>query len=340
MFRMMFFCIASIFSFLGCLLTAAHANVDNISSELADGWQSGLVVAVKSVSSTNTGISKSTASSLYEKLTNAVQRAASNRGVTVVERSKLQEVGMEKEEFQADDDFAKLVQSVGADVMVSLTLRRIDPENIEVSARSIGITGDLSGKILSASKTYRLPYSSVYTFHVASILQGSKDRKNYSGAVSSGLTALKGVEIVNSDSAYPDYTVNVKFDFKQQTLETAASMQAQQEAAGAAMANQIFGGAFGGMMKQNMEQAQASVEKTKKVLLSVSAEAVATKNENKSQISTVASLEREFPATYSKDQLSSNAKVLLNEVLELVGKQVASKALGKTASSSGGGLLD
>jgi hypothetical protein len=57
-------------------------------------------------------------------------------------------------------------------------------------------------------------------------------------------------------------------------------------------------------------------------------------------LSTVASLEREFPATYSKDQLASNAKVLLNEVLEIVGNQVASKVLGKAVSSSGGGLLD
>jgi hypothetical protein len=326
--------------FLGFSLNIALADVDNIAAELVVGWKSGMAVAVKSLPPSTSGISKSTASSFYEKLTNSVQRAASSRGVTVVERSKLQEVGSEKEEFQNDDNFAKLVQNVGADVMVSLTLNRIDPENIEVSARSIGVKGEMSGKILSASKTYRLPYASNYTVYVASITQGSKDRKKYSAAVSSGLSALKGIEIVGSNASLPDYTVSVNFDFKQQTIETAASMEAQQQATGAAMANQIFGGAFGGLMKQNMEQTQAAVEKSKKVLLSVSAEAIAVKNENGSQLSTVASLEREFPATYSKDQLASNAKVLLNEVLEIVGNQVASKVLGKTVSSSGGGLLD
>lgn len=326
--------------FLGSISNMAHANIDNIASELVDGLKSGMVIAVKSIPSSGSGISRSTATSLNEKLTNAVQRAASSRGVTVVERSKLQEVGAEKEEFQNDDDFAKLVENVGADVMVSLTLNRLDASNVEISARSIGIKGGLSGKILTASNSYKLKYDANYTFLISSIMQGSRDRKNYSGAVASGLSALQGVEILNSDGANPDFTLKVNFDFKQQTITTAASVAAQKEATGAAMANQIFGGAFGGLMKQNLEQSQAAVENSKKILLSVTAEAVAIKNENKTQITTVASLDREFPASYSKDQLASNAKVLLNEVLELVGKQIASKAIGKKAQSGGGGLLD
>jgi len=86
------------------------------------------IIAVQPIDSRASKISISSSKSLVDKLTNSIQISSQSNKfkITLVERSKLDAIMLEQEEFQNVSEFSDLVSNLGADVLISPSVNRLN----------------------------------------------------------------------------------------------------------------------------------------------------------------------------------------------------------------------
>lgn len=224
--------------------SSSHADFTKIASELVNAMPSNIQVAIQPVDRSTAKVSVSQSTSFIEKITNEIQLQVQGSGISLIDRSKLDEIMMEQEEFQSVDEFSELIKNTGADALVSLSVIRLDQQTIEISARAYGVKGEMTGKVISASKSYKFTSPSVYVVKIGSIKQGQKDRSKYSGSFTDGLTNGGMIELASRST--PDYLcdflVDINIEFSQVEKDTEESKKAEGQAKGLAMFSQMASG--------------------------------------------------------------------------------------------------
>ena len=224
-------------------------------------------------------------------------------------------------------------------------------QEIEISARALGVKGSAAGKVLAASKTYRIKAPLSYVVLVSSVTQGDRDRSPFSKYVNSGISSFKEFAVKNNadDSSELDFEASVVFNLSSIEKETAESKKAKEQAQMQGVFSSFASGlgagnlgnnplaALGGLQTQTAEKAETA----KVIEIKVTAEASMKNTQTGSVITEVVEVSDTVPKTSSKDEQKALAKKLVSEALSNAGKMVAAKVLGKsTGASSGGGLLD
>ncbi len=333
----------------------AIADPKEIAAELAPKLKNNLVIAVQPIDErgkSGAKISAGTASSIVDQLTNQMQRSLQGSSSVLAERAKLNQVMMEQEEFQNVTEYSELVANTGADALVVPSINRINNEEIEVSARAIGVKGSIEGVVLGASRIYTMKAPISYRVSVTSIKQGDKDRSEYSDYVVSGLTDFDEIVVVKPSitSDMKDFDVTVSFDFETGERQTEESRKAAADAAGAQNAMNMFGSManvlkdkdgnspfgenpFGGMLSNVSKQEAAKAESLKLRVFTVEARGKLISSFNGPTVSATVSKEETLPFDASRGEQKIAAKRLVNLSLEELGRSLAAKALGKSTVS-------
>jgi hypothetical protein len=336
------------------VIAIAKADMAKIANEIMSQIKFDTIIAVQPIDTKASKISISSSKGLVDKLTNAIQISSQSNEfkITLVERSKLDAIMLEKEEFQNVSEFSELVSNLGADVLISPSVNRLNDKVVEISARAIGVTGDNSGKVLSASNTYKIELPANYIFVVNSLTSGDQDRSSYTSSVNSGLSSFSEVlvkDINNIDDA--DYIIDLQFSLTTSERETKESKEVKAQAEEGKMANEMFGsllGAggkenpFGNVLKKSAEQNEKKAESLKKKFFLVEATGNMKNVSNGSMITETFFLEDSLGMDSNSEEQKIVAKRLVNQVLGEVGKQLAGKALGKKIKKENttSGLLD
>jgi hypothetical protein len=194
--------------------TSVNANEASVASEIVNGLNKSFVVAVQPINRSEAKVSAATAKSILDKLINAIQLKGQSLGITQVDRGKLEDINREQQEFQNIDDYSKLIAGAGADVIISPSVNRLTDQEIEISARALGVKGSAAGKVLAASKTYRIKAPLSYVVLVSSVTQGDRDRSPFSKYVNSGISSFKEFAVKNNadDSSELDFEASVVFN--------------------------------------------------------------------------------------------------------------------------------
>lgn len=335
------------------VISVSKADIVKVANEIMSQIKFEAVVAVQPIDTRASKISISSSKGLVDKLTNAIQISSQSNEfkITLVERSKLDAIMLEQEEFQDVSEFSDLVSNLGADVLISPSVNRLNDKEVEISARAIGVKGDNAGKVLSASNTYKIELPAKYVFVVNSLTSGDKDRSSYVSSVNSGLSNFSEVLVKdknNVDDA--DYVIDLKFSLTVTEKETKESKEASKQSESNQMASEMFGSLMGGsgknpfgdVLKKGSEQSKKKAESLKKKVFLVDATGNMKNISNGSMITENIYFEDSLSMDASTDEQKVVAKRLVNKVLEEIGKQLASKALGKKIEkkSSSSSLLD
>ena len=336
------------------VISVSKADIVKIANEIMNQIKFEAIIAVQPIDSRASKISISSSKSLVDKLTNSIQISSQSNKfkITLVERSKLEAIMLEQEEFQNVSEFSDLVSNLGADVLISPSVNRLNDKEVEISARAIGVKGDNAGKVLSASNTYKIDLPAKYVFVVNSLTSGDKDRSSYVSSVNSGLSSFNEVLVKNKNNlGEADYIIDLKFSLTVTEKETKESKEATAQSESSQMASEVFGSLMGGSGKENPfgnllkkggEQSKKKAESLKKKVFLVDATGNMKNISNGSMITENIYLEDSLNMDASTNEQKVLAKRLVNKVLEEIGKQLASKALGKKIEkeSSSSSLLD
>ena len=347
------FFLINFFSFI-FLLSFSKADMTKIAKEITSQLKFEATIAVQPIDTKVSKISISASKSLVDKLTNAIQISSQSNEfkLTLVERSKLDAIMLEQEEFQDVTEFSELVSNLGADVLISPSVNRLNDKEVEISARAIGVVGDNAGKVLSASNTYKIDLPAKYVFVVNSLTSGDQDRSSYVSSVNSGLSNFSEVLVKDiNDIDEADYLIDLQFSLSVSEKETEESKELKTQAEGNQMASELFGNIlgssgkenpFGDILKKGVEQNEKKAESLKKKVFLVEATGNMKNISNGSMITENYFLEDSLGMDSTKDEQKIVAKRLVNQVLEEIGKQLASKALGKKVNNetSTSSLLD
>ena len=336
------------------VISVSKADIVKVANEIMSQIKFEAVVAVQPIDTRVSKISIGSSKSLVDKLTNAIQISSQSNEfkITLVERSKLDAIMLEQEEFQDVSEFSDLVSNLGADVLISPSVNRINDKEVEISARAIGVIGDNAGKVLSASNTYKIELPAKYVFVVNSLTSGDKDRSSYVSSVNSGLSSFSEVLVKDKNNLEDaDYIIDLKFSLTVAEKETKESKEATAQSESNQMASEMFGSLLGGsgkenpfgdLLKKGSEQSKKKAESLKKKVFLVDATGKMKNISNGSMITENIYFEDSLSMDASTDEQKVVAKRLVNKVLEEIGKQLASKALGKKIEkkSSSSSLLD
>lgn len=347
------FFLINFFSFI-FLLSFSKADMTKIAKEITSQLKFEATIAVQPIDTKVSKISISASKSLVDKLTNAIQISSQSNEfkLTLVERSKLDAIMLEQEEFQDVTEFSELVSNLGADVLISPSVNRLNDKEVEISARAIGVVGDNAGKVLSASNTYKIDLPAKYVFVVNSLTSGDQDRSSYVSSVNSGLSNFSEVLVKDiNDIDEADYLIDLQFSLSVSEKETEESKELKTQAEGNQMASELFGSLlgssgkenpFGDILKKGAEQNEKKAESLKKKVFLVEATGNMKNISNGSMITENYFLEDSLGMDSTNDEQKIVAKRLVNQVLEEIGKQLASKALGKKVNkeTSTSSLLD
>ena len=334
------------------VISVSKADIVKIANEIMNQIKFEAIIAVQPIDPRASKISISSSKSLVDKLTNSIQISSQSNKfkITLVERSKLDAIMLEQEEFQNVSEFSDLVSNLGADVLISPSVNRLNDKEVEISARAIGVKGDNAGKVLSASNTYKIELPAKYVFVVNSLTSGDKDRSSYASSINSGLSSFNEVLVKDKNNVdVADYIIDLNFSLTVTEKETKESKEASAQSENNKMASEMFGSMLGGkdnpfgnLLKKGSEQNKQKAESLKKMVFLVDATGNMKNISNGSMITENVYLEDSLSMDSSKDEQKVVAKRLVNQVLEEIGKQLASKALGKKIEKEGSSssLLD
>lgn len=326
----------------------ARADIAGISREISSKLPPNVKIAIQPLDRTLANLSVDFANSLIEKFTNQLQIAIQDTGSVLIDRSKIDVIMLEQEEFQDVEEFSSLIKNTGAEVLVALSVARIDNDEVEISARAFGVKGDEAGKVLSASNSYRLTSPSKFVVKLASLREGNRDRMEYSNSVLEGLSNYSELEV--APATVPDhqidYVVDVQISITSAERATAESKKAQGQAQGFAMFNSFTSG-MGGNSRAGknpfagLTQMTPDPESLKKVVFISDAEATITNTGVKSKLVSITNAETTVGKSASKEEKKRAAAQSVRKALAALGFDIGAKLTGKSSGQIGeNSLLD
>jgi len=302
-------------------------------------------IAVSQIDRSKSKISAGLSQMLVERITNSIQQKIGGSKISLMERARIEDIMKEQEEFQDVEEFSKLLAGMGADIVIFPTVARVDDKTIELSARSVGVSQKLGGKVLSASNPVRIDSPISYTITVVGVKYGDAFKENYKSSLISGLSKIKGIKITQDASVYStDFKATSNLEFDITTKETVESKEAKQ----GQNVLKAFSGAFGSIGGNNpLSGVMGSIAKStnpddlKLKIISVTVETKLVNVLDKSIISVEESGEKEVPFTASKSALKSGLKSLVKSILQSSGEKIAARLVGvKVTKNKKAGLLD
>ena len=307
-------------------------------------------IAVSQIDRSKSKISAGLSQMLVERITNSIQQKIGGSKISLMERARIEDIMKEQEEFQDVEEFSKLLAGMGADIVIFPTVARVDDKTIELSARSVGVSQKLGGKVLSASNPVRISSPISYTITVVGVKYRDAFKVNYKSSLISGLSKIKGIKITEDASVYStDFkaTSNLEFDITtKETVESKEAKQGQNVLKAFSGAFGSIGGKFGGG-NNPLSGVMGSIAKStnpddlKLKIISATVETKLVNVLDKSIITVEESGEKEVPFTASKSALKSGLKSLVKSILQSSGEKIAARLVGvKVTKNKKAGLLD
>ena len=316
------------------------SGLNTISAQLIKKLPEGSSIALLPINNKESKIPANVANSLSSRITNSLANKGSANNIKVIDRENLKNLMREQEEFLGVDDFSKLVEKAGADILVSVQLSRINKESIRISLRGTGIKGDIAGKVLGATSEISYDVPERYSALISGVFNNKGKRKTaYEDSLSSGITKFEEISLTQSKSIYAvDFYVKANYTFKFSQQKTKESRENEQGAKIMGSFSKMMGsmGGKANPMAEMMKSATGDgdskhLEKT--VLnLSVNSELVDKINDRilKDTRDTVINL----PGDSDRDAKSIALKSAIRELMKESGSFLAAKALGKSTESS------
>jgi hypothetical protein len=216
-------------SFFAPNVFAIEENLEVFAQQLMEGLEGPFKIAVQPINKKEADLPAGTTLILEEQVSNAVQMAAFNKGVQVVEREELAKIMMEQEEFQGIEEFSELLANAGADALVSLVVTRINATTVRMFGRVIGVRGDTAGIRLSASDPVELTLPVNYAIGIKQIVVQGRNEKRYVRAIARGLNEIDGITVVSERGKHlRDFELSIEIEFDMGDKETEESRTAKQ----------------------------------------------------------------------------------------------------------------
>ena len=208
---------------------AIETELEVFAQQLMEGLEGPFKIAVQPINKREADLPAGTTLILEEQVSNAVQMAAFNKGVQVVEREELAKIMMEQEEFQGIEEFSELLANAGADALVSLVVTRINATTVRMFGRVIGVRGDTAGIRLSASDPVELTLPVNYAIGIKQIVVQGRNEKRYVRAIARGLNEIDGITVVSERGKHlRDFELSIEIEFDMGDKETEESRTAKQ----------------------------------------------------------------------------------------------------------------
>lgn len=181
------FYISSVLLFSSVQVYAQQYDFEKLASDLFSGNQKPAKVAI-TTDLKSAGIATSNAKAIEEAITTAVQRKATSQNHSVIAASELAKI-YDYKQFTGDrSDFAELAEKLKADLLILVTVQKLNSKTAQVSGKLLGVGGDNQGKVLGASKVYEIPIAAVYRVFVEGVFENNERKDKLDDNVLIGLT--------------------------------------------------------------------------------------------------------------------------------------------------------
>jgi hypothetical protein len=311
-----------------CLLnwpTVAAASMTDLAKDLIGSMSGSYTIAVAPIDPKAARISAGVSQSLTERLTNAVQKQLSGTDHSLVERSRLRDIMKELEEFKGVEEFSKLVSSAGADVVIYPTVSRLNSNTVEFSARSVGISGDIAGKVLGSGDAIRIEVSTAFTVVVKGVMFRGEPKEQYNNALISGLSEAREFRVTTKKTTSAiDYIVVSEIDYSIDERDTKASRQAKQDKEGM----KTFGKMFGLSQLTDQLAAQSNPDSLKTKSLTASVTTTLSGVVDGAIVTSELEEEKALDINSPDEDVSRMLKKIIKKLLRNTGEEVALKVTG------------
>ena len=269
----------------------------------------------------NSGVSKGSGLAIQDALITAIQRRASTLGHTVLGREELNTIASAYEIQEGEEvDFEELYDKAKTELLVSVTLKKINSDTAQITAKLVGVVGDKQGQILAASNTYEVKFVEEYLVYIEGIFSGDKRKEAYESSLSSGLTTQKAIKVQSSNNT-ADFIVRGDLGI---TVEDTTAEGAEGVGIMKSMLSTI-GGAGGEVMEGIGEEMEKSSQKK---LIEVTVALRALDNLNDSFMTAECIKSSEIPRDAPKGKIKSEAKKVTKETIYCAAEQLSAKILG------------
>ena len=309
---------------------AIETELEVFAQQLMEGLEGPFKIAVQPINKREADLPAGTTLILEEQVSNAVQMAAFNKGVQVVEREELAKIMMEQEEFQGIEEFSELLANAGADALVSLVVTRINATTVRMFGRVIGVRGDTAGIRLSASDPVELTLPVNYAIGIEQIVVQGRNEKRYVRAIARGLNEIDGITVVSERGKHlRDFELSIEIEFDMGDKETEESRTAKQSgqtlgAIGSGV-GQLGGAAslFGSLLgAAGTMQASTAAEKESTIMIvAVSGELLNLKDD--SVLTEDVVFRKEVKKWTSNIEKKAYLKEAISEALRTTGRKIA-----------------
>jgi hypothetical protein len=352
MFRIIFSYILVVSCTLVFFATLSNASITKIAQEVTQQLPDNITIAIQPIDSSGSGINISLRESLINELTNQIQLNITSKNSFLVDRSKIEEIMLEQEEFQNIEEFSKLLENTGADALVALTVSRKNANEVNISARVFGVKDENTGKVLAASNTYSIISPQTFIVKIDSILEGAVDRSKYQSSLVESLGRLSNIQIVGNDTPNnnADYVISISVVFSSYEKATEESKKAEESAKGMETFNKIagnfvggfsMGGNSGGGIFDSIKESQPDPETLKAIVYTADLEAYIYSNEKRSNEIVVSSAEVSVLKSSSDQEKKRAAVAAIKDALSNIGNDIGTNITGfNRASNSPSSLLD
>ncbi len=336
--------ISLLFPFIALAGSADDDSYKLIAKEIFESPDIAGRIAIYPIDHKAAKIPKSTALLIEDPLHAAIARSANDHGLAVIARSELTNIFNDRQFVGQSSDFEELAKKANVDVIISITARRQSPRTLVVTAKALGVSGSIIGRVLSSSHSYNIEIQPAANVVVEGVFSDGIHNSKYDSSLISGLTNKSGINSVSS-AKEADFIIK-------STVAAEISEKTTQEAQGAQLFGSFLGGAANmggpqggppiGNIAQGFQKSLGQIGHFKVVAISVVTEAHVPGESG--TVTSEKSATVDLPPNSTDDQLRQETQALVRKTLIESGNELSAKLLGEALDRSNPGgkksLLD
>jgi len=289
-------------------------------------------IAVYPLDMKESGLTRSAGRAIEDALRNAIQKKAGEIGLTVVARAGLTAVYNDKQFTSKSVDYAELAAKADVDAIVVVSARRLDREQVSVTAKVYGVTGENQGQVLAASNAQNVQIQTKTKVFLEGVFYKGDLKPRFNNAVLSSLSSKPELSMNTEDKSASDFIVRADVEY---TISDKESADAQ--------GLKLMGGLFGSITSINGEgqnplagfaKGMGNMGKTKQISVRVVAEATDSLSRSKLVSEHVEIKEAPFEST--EQQLGELVQSTVRESLKTASDELASKMTGEPVARKKG----
>lgn len=304
---------------------AQQYDFEKLASDLFSGNPKPAKVAI-TTDLKSAGIASLNAKAIEEAITTAIQRKATSQNHSVIAASELAKI-YDYKQFTGDrSDFAELAEKLKADLLILVTVQKLNSKSAQVSGKLLGVSGDSQGKVLGASKVYEIPIAAIYRVYVEGVFENNERREKLDDNVLIGLTNTKNINVLKTlkNKANIDYIIRADISYTVEDIKT-------KEAQGAEMFSD-----FVKSFKMEDSPAKGMTESLKNAgkakVITVISKLSASEADGKKIITEHAET-KSLPPDVSSEQLKSEAGRMAKISLKTASEDIAKKISGESTDT-------